>query len=133
MCKHFKAIQNQKPLVLGEYLTIMQQCLVLLAITFRSPSVFLSPSLYVIGATVELLWWFRREQFEKIGQEKAQNNTYKSAKVSALQLMTVSVYRLYCCRSLWAQKVLGLSFVVQQEKPNDDENLCVTHPEKQIV
>lgn len=92
----------------------------------------LSLSIYVIGATVELLWWFRREQFEKIGQEEAQNNTYKSAKVClatddsfcvpALLLVTSSIagYQLCCCRSLWAQKMLGLSFVVQQEKPNDD-------------
>lgn len=41
----------------------------------------LSVSRDVIGATVELPLWFRWEQFEKIGWEKAQNNTYKSAKV----------------------------------------------------
>lgn len=41
----------------------------------------LSVSQDVIGDTVELPLWFRWEQFEKIGWEKAQNNTYKSAKV----------------------------------------------------
>lgn len=40
-----------------------------------------SASIYVIGAAVELPWWFRWEQFEKIGWEKAQNNSYEFAEV----------------------------------------------------
>lgn len=85
--------------------------------SFLPPS--FSVSLYVIGATVELPLWFRWEQFEKIGCEKAQNNTYKSAKVHLVtsDCLCVPFLSLITCSEavgLWAQEWSRTWFTVGQ-------------------